>query len=91
MRHQSKESRGRAEKQREWGGGTGGRGGGGKIYRSVGPTAWSWDGGEKMKEDECGRSEYEERISMTRMSYSVLKEKMEEDGLRNMSHCETKN
>jgi hypothetical protein len=57
----------------------------------VGPTAWSWDGGEKMKEDECGRSEYEERISMTRMSYSVLKEKMEEDGLRNMSHCETKN
>jgi hypothetical protein len=35
------------------------REGGGKIYISVGPTVSSWDGGEKMKEDGCGRRTYE--------------------------------
>jgi hypothetical protein len=35
------------------------REGGGKIYISVGPTICSCDGGEKMKEDGCGRREYE--------------------------------
>jgi hypothetical protein len=30
-----------------------------KGERQVGPTGGSWDGGEVIKEDECGRDVYE--------------------------------
>jgi hypothetical protein len=39
---------------------------GGKKGMTCGPGCGSWDGVEDIKDDECGRSRYEEKILLTR-------------------------